>query len=91
MSRLRVRTSAGIASLGDKKAVKKSVKNNDWNTMHIIANGNHMQHFVNGVLISEVTDLDTQNRSNKGFIGVQVHVGPPMKVEYKNIRLKILK
>lgn len=78
------------ASLGDKKELKTSIKNNDWNTMHIIANGNHLQHFVNGVLMSNVTDLDTKNRSNKGFIGVQVHVGPPMKIEYKNIKLKIM-
>ncbi|WP_296635367.1 DUF1080 domain-containing protein [Polaribacter sp.] len=79
-----------VASLGDKKELKATVKNNDWNTMHIIANGNHMQHFVNGVLMSDVIDLDTQNRSEKGFIGVQVHVGPPMKIEYKNIRLRHL-
>ena len=80
-----------VASLGDKKELKASVKNNDWNTMQIIVKENHMQHFVNGVLMSDVTDLDTQNRSKKGFIGVQVHVGPPMKVEYKNILLKKLK
>ena len=79
-----------VASLGDKKELKATVKNNDWNTMHIITNGNHMQHFVNGVLMSDAIDLDTQNRSEKGFIGVQVHVGPPMKIEYKNIRLRYL-
>jgi hypothetical protein len=49
-----------------------------------------MQHYVNGVLFSEVTDLDEVNRSAKGYIGVQVHVGPPMKIEYKNIFLKHL-
>jgi hypothetical protein len=58
--------------------------------MHIIVKDNHMQHFVNGVLMSDVTDLDVQNRNNKGFIGVQVHVGPPMRVEYRNIKLKII-
>jgi len=79
-----------VASLGDKKELKASIKNNDWNTMHIIVKGKHMQHFVNGVLMSEVTDLDTQNSSNTGFIGVQVHTGPPMKVEYKNFKLKII-
>ena len=79
-----------VATLRDKKELKATVKNNDWNTMHIIANDNHMQHFVNGVLMSDVIDLDTQNRSEKGFIGVQVHVGPPMKIEYKNIRLRHL-
>lgn len=77
-----------VASLGEKKELKAVVKDNDWNTMHLVVKDSLMQHYVNGVLMSEVTDLDTQNRSNKGFIGVQVHVGPPMKVEYKNIVLK---
>ena len=77
-----------VASLGDKKELKKSIKDNNWNTMHLIVKDNRMQHFVNGVLMSDVTDLDTKNRSNKGFIGVQVHVGPPMKVEYRNMYLK---
>ncbi len=40
--------------------------------------------------MSDVTDNDTVNRSFKGILGVQVHVGPPMKVEYRNIRLKNL-
>ena len=78
------------ASLGNKKELTSHVKVNDWNTMHIIVNDNRMQHYVNGVLMSEVTDLDTQNKTTKGFIGVQVHTGPPMKVEYKNIRLKVI-
>jgi hypothetical protein len=58
--------------------------------MHIIINESRMQHYVNGILMSDVTDLDAKNRMIKGYIGVQVHTGPPMKVEYKNIRLKII-
>jgi hypothetical protein len=38
--------------------------------------------------MSDVTDNDPVNRKSAGLIGVQVHVGPPMKVEYRNIRLK---
>ncbi|PWG06691.1 DUF1080 domain-containing protein [Polaribacter aquimarinus] len=79
-----------VGSLGDAKELKSSIKDSDWNTMHLVVKDNRMQHFVNGVLMSDVTDLDTKNMSNKGFIGVQVHVGPPMKVEYKNILLKKL-
>ncbi len=41
--------------------------------------------------MSEVTDHDTVNGKSAGLLGVQVHVGPPMKVEYRNIRLKQLK
>jgi hypothetical protein len=41
--------------------------------------------------MSDVTDLDQVNGKAAGWLGVQVHVGPPMKVEFKNIRIKILK
>ena len=41
--------------------------------------------------MSDVTDEDIVNRKLSGFLGVQVHVGPPMKVEYKNINLKKIK
>ena len=40
--------------------------------------------------MSEVIDNDEVNRKNMGKLGVQVHVGPPMQVEYKNIKLKTL-
>ena len=78
------------ASLGNKKELTTHIKDNDWNTMHIIINESRMQHYVNGILMSDVKDLDAKNRMIKGYIGVQVHTGPPMKVEYKNIRLKII-
>ncbi|WP_299012537.1 DUF1080 domain-containing protein [uncultured Polaribacter sp.] len=83
-------TRSVVNSLGNKKELKAVIKDNDWNTMHLIVKDSLMQHYVNGVLMSEVKDLDEVNRSKKGYIGVQVHVGPPMKVEYKNILFKDL-
>lgn len=77
-------------SLGSQDSLRSLMKKNDWNSAHIIARGNRLQHFVNGVLISDVTDNDTVNRKDRGLLGVQVHVGPPMKVEYRNIRIKEL-
>ncbi|WP_400077512.1 DUF1080 domain-containing protein [Winogradskyella sp. R77965] len=71
-----------------KSQLKSIIKSNDWNTVHLKIQGNKMQHYVNGALFSEVNDLDEVNRSTEGYIGVQVHVGPPMKVEYRNIKLK---
>ena len=78
-------------SLGSADSLKSLIKKNDWNTCHIIAKGNRLQHFINGVLMSDVTDADEENRKLTGLLGVQVHVGPPMKVEYRNIQLKKLK
>jgi len=48
-----------------------------------------LEHYVNGVLMSEVID-DVVNRRMKGVLGVQVHIGPPMKIEYRNILMKEL-
>jgi hypothetical protein len=75
-------------SLGSDDSLRSLIKSNDWNTCHIIAKENRLQHYINGVLMSDVTDNDEGNRKMSGMLGVQVHVGPPMKVEYRNIRIK---
>lgn len=75
-------------SLGSIDSLKTFIKAEDWNTCHIVVKGNRLQHYINDVLMSDVTDEDAINRKMSGYIGVQVHVGPPMKVEYRNILLK---
>ena len=77
-------------SLGSSDSLKTKIKNQDWNSFHLIIKGNRLQHFINGILMSDVTDNDVINGKSKGIIGVQVHVGPPMKVQYRNLRLKQL-
>lgn len=77
-------------SLGDSATLRAVIKDDDWNEYHIIAKGNHLQHYINGVLMSDVTDNDTVNRRFNGLLGVQVHVGPPMRIAYRNFRLKKL-
>ena len=77
-----------VEELGDRDSMKNLIHADAWNSMHLIIKGNVLQHFVNGVLMSEVVDNDPINRSSKGLLGVQVHVGPPMKVEFRNIFLK---
>ncbi len=75
-------------SLGNSDSLKSLIKSGDWNEIHIIARGNKMQHFINGILMSEAIDEDTANRKSSGLLGMQVHVMPKMKVEYRNILLK---
>ena len=79
-----------IGSLGPPDSLKSSIRINEWNEYHLIVQGNHLRHYVNGVLMSEVVDNDTLNRKYDGLLGVQVHVGPPMKIEFRNMRLKNL-
>lgn len=78
-------------SLGNSDSLLAKINAENWNTCHLIIKGNHLQHFINNVLMSEVTDNDTVNGKSEGLLGMQVHVGPPMKVEYRNIRIKRLK
>lgn len=79
-----------VSSLGDTDALKAKIKSQDWNECRLVIKGNKLQHFINGVLMSEVTDNDEVNRKSEGLLGFQIHRGPPMKVEFKNIRYKAL-
>jgi len=81
---------AVTGSLGNIDSLGTTIKTEDWNECHIIVKGNRLQHYINGKLMSDVTDNDSANRKMSGLLGVQVHVGPPMKVEYRNIQLKQL-
>jgi hypothetical protein len=77
-------------SLGNSDSLKTKIKSEDWNTFRLVIKGNRLQHYINDVLMSEVIDEDTVNGKAKGLMGVQVHVGPPMKVQYRNLMLKQL-
>lgn len=76
------------STIGSGDSLKSVIKSNDWNEIRIIAKGNRLRHFINGVLMCEVTDNDGRLRKMKGIIGLQAHAGPPMKVEYRNVRIK---
>lgn len=75
-------------SLGESDALLQKIKSEEWNTCRLVAKGNRLQHYINGVLMSDVTDQDQINGKSKGLLGMQVHVGPPMKVEYRKIMIK---
>ncbi|MGY3052044.1 hypothetical protein ACVWYG_000231 [Pedobacter sp. UYEF25] len=75
-------------SLGNSDSLQTHIKSEGWNTCRLIIKGNHLQHYINGILMSDVTDNDKVNGKLTGLLGVQVHVGPPMKVEYRKIMLK---
>jgi len=79
-----------IGLVGDEDALASFIKSDDWNEVHLIVRGNTMTHLINGHVMSVVVDDDVERRKFGGLLGVQVHVGPPMKIEYRNFRLKQL-
>jgi hypothetical protein len=76
-----------LSAFGDSSELAKAITD-DWNAIHLIVRANVLTHIINGRLMTTVIDDDAPNRPADGLIGMQVHVGGPMKVEYRNIRLK---
>lgn len=77
-----------IANLRGGDELKAAIRNNDWNQLHIIARGNRLVHIINGHLMAEAVDDDPARRAMGGLLGFQMHTGPPMKVEFRNVRLR---
>lgn len=78
-------------SVGDSNEIQSSIKNEDWNEYKVIAKGNHLQHFINGKKTVDVTDEDSAHAAKDGILALQIHQGPPMVVQFKDIVLKDLK
>ena len=71
--------------------LKAIIRRDDWNTVHVIARGTTITQTLNGTVTSIVIDDDSKNRKTSGLIGFQMHVGDPMKVEFRQVWLKRLK
>jgi len=79
-----------VGSVGDSKEIQSKIKKEDWNDYVVIARGNHLQHFINGVPTVDVTDEHEAGAAKSGVLALQIHAGPPMTVQFKNIRIQKL-
>jgi hypothetical protein len=77
-----------VGAIGKKADLGATYKKDDWNDYIIIAKGNHIVHYLNGYQTVDVTDNDPKNSALSGILALQLHAGPPMVVEFKNVRLK---
>lgn len=76
---------------GDRKALAAGIHPGQWNDFRIVAQGNHLQHFINETMTAEVIDDQPEKASSDGVIALQIHKGPAMVVRFKNIHLRELK
>ena len=83
-------TKGQIGSLESAETLKALFKPGDWNQFHLIARGNTLIHIVNGHVTAVFVDDDLKGRSMAGLIGFQLHAGPPMKLEIRNVSIKLL-
>lgn len=77
-------------TLIDADGFAKLFKLDDWNDVVIIAQGDHIQHYMNGRLTMDFND-SPELSYKEGILAVQLHAGNPMWVEFKDIRIKELK
>jgi hypothetical protein len=78
-----------IGALQSLDQLKASFKPGEWNQFHIVARGNTLVQIVNGQVASVCIDDDLKGRSMAGLIGFQLHAGPPMKLEIRNVAIKL--
>jgi hypothetical protein len=76
-----------VGSVGDPDRLAETIDMDDWNTYEITAIDNHLVHKVNGRVTVDVVDDQVEERAASGVLGLQVHTGAPMKVEFRNIIL----
>jgi hypothetical protein len=74
--------------VGEHAPVKVDVS--QWNEYVILAQGNRLQHFINGQPTSELIDHHADKRTLEGLLAIQLHKGNPNRVEIKDLRLKVL-
>ena len=77
-----------VGSLGSSEEIQASIKSEDWNEYKIVAKGNHLQHFINGKQTIDVRDEDIAHAPKQGLLALQIHQGPAMVVQFKDLVLK---
>ena len=79
-----------VGRTGEEAAIVAAIDPAGWNEYVIRAKGNHITQAINGVVTAELTDNQEAKAAASGLLSFQIHVGPPMKVQFKNIRIKNL-
>lgn len=77
-----------LGALNSSDALRAQIKQNDWNQFQVVARGNVVIHLLNGHVTALFVDDDTAGRALDGLLGLQIHTGPFMKVEFRNIYIR---
>lgn len=78
-----------VGKTAEEKEIVAAIKKGDeWNDYTIIAEGNKIVQKLNGVVTVKVVDHQEEKRAMTGLLALQLHAGPPMKVQFKDIRVK---
>jgi hypothetical protein len=78
-----------VTKLGDSKALLQTVNKNGWNSYRVLARGDEVTLEINGTVMCQALDHQASAEAHRGVIALQMHPGPPMKVQFRNLRIKI--
>ncbi|MCA9205957.1 MAG: DUF1080 domain-containing protein [Planctomycetales bacterium] len=72
----------------DEEKMLASINKEGWNDYVITAKGNHLVQKINGFTTVDITDNQSDKAAKSGILALQLHAGPPMVVQFKDIRVK---
>lgn len=75
------------SELESAKEAIESYRDKEWNQYEIRAEGNKIEVSLNGHVTSVIEDLQEEERELSGLLALQLHSGPPMKIQFRNIVL----
>ena len=79
-----------VSTVTTAEQLAAAYKFGEWSEIRIVAKGNHLQHFINGKVTADVTDKDPAAAAKSGVLALQLHKGPPMTIQFKDVELKTL-
>jgi hypothetical protein len=78
-----------VTTFADPAKLQKKIKRQDWNDYVVVAREQKITLKINGVLMAEAIDNDQKHAARRGVIALQMHPGPPMTVQFRNLRIKV--
>ncbi len=79
-----------IAQFAPDTVLRKTIRAGEWNDYRIEANGTRVRHWINNVLMSDVTDGDASRFRRDGLLAFQLHQGAPMEVRYCALEVRAI-
>ncbi len=72
------------------ESVPKDFPSGEWHEYRILVEGNRHRHWVNGHPTADLIDFHEEGRAFDGVLALQAHKGPPMTLEFKDMRIRHL-
>lgn len=76
-----------VGKLDDSANIQAAIRSEGWNDYHVVAKDNHLMHFINGHMTVDVVDFQESKAAKEGILALQIHVGPPMLVQFRDLEL----